>query len=804
MRTGTMAFLAGVVWLQQWGQLPDSAWSWGLLVSVPVSLILRCLPTVHGTRRGIFYLIFVTAALSSGFFWALLMVQPQLAQRLAPELEGRDMLLQGQVASLVQPRQRSRRFEFDVQRAWLAGHPVAISGRVRLSWYGKSVPVLQPGQHWHLRVRLKQPHGFQNPGGFDYEGWLFQRHILASGYVRASELNRQSGSVQGYWVQRARRRVKNTLLHEIGDSPVHGLILALVIGDRSAITAQQWRDLRRTGTNHLMAISGLHVGLVAGLAFLLVQRLWRLSARACLRVPAPIAAALAAMLAAWIYAALAGFSIPTQRALLMILITMLALVRKRPLQASRTLAQTLLLVLLLDPLAVLSAGFWLSFSAVALIFYGLSGRLGRASRWRQSVKVQGGISLGLLPLMILLFQQASLLAPLANLFAVPLVGLVVVPLVLLGTLLSLLAFAPGALLLHAAAWLLWQLQGVLGWLAHWPLSTWNSAAPPWWGLLPAIIGAIIVLAPRGWPGKWPAALLLLPLLLLRAAPLPEGQVRFTLLDVGQGLSAVLQTRHHTLVFDTGPRFGPDFDAGQAVLVPFLRQRGIKRVDRLVISHGDGDHIGGMASLLASLPVGEILTSAPKKLAPRVSRICHRGQQWNWDGVRFEFLHPQAEESLRHNDASCVLKISAGGQSVLLPGDIEKPAERDLLRSAGAQLHADILVAPHHGSNTSSTLAFIQAVRPHFVLFPVGYRNRYGFPRPRVVARYRKLGAELVRTDQAGAIEFVLGGDQLIAQQYRRRHHRYWQTPRQDIDKGVAAMVSSRKRKMPSDVSSHFQ
>lgn len=759
MRTGTLAFLLGVLLLQQLATLPSPLWGWGLLLSVPLGLLLK--PCWHLPVWGV-----------SGFLWGLLHAQLILADRLPEALAGQDLLLEGQIASLPVNQTHHVRFEFVVQRAWSGEQPVTVPRRLRLNWY-RTDAILTAGESWRLLVRLKPPHGFRNPGGFDYEGWLYQHRIRATGYVRESPHNQHLANNTGYPLQRLRQTLRDRIAKGLEDSPVKGIILALVIGDRSAIDPEQWRQLQQTGTNHLMAISGLHIGLVAGLMFLLGQRLWRYSGRGMLWLPAPKAGAILALLTATAYAALAGFSIPTQRALIMVSVVMLALLTSRPISPTRTLATALLLVLVFDPLAVLASGFWLSFVAVAIIFYGLHGRVGRLPRWYQGVRIQWWISLGLFPLVIVLFQRVSLIAPIANLLAVPLVSLLVVPLALLGTVVLPLHAGFAADLLHLAAWIMQGIMWLLDGLAEMPFAVWCGAVANGWQAMLAVTGAVLLLAPRGWPGRGVGVVLLLPLLVGLPSGIPPGTARFTLLDVGQGLAAVVETHRHSLVFDTGPRFSSRFDTGEAVVVPYLRQRGWRQVDHLIISHGDTDHIGGAASLLAMMPVKVISSSVPAKLADWPVIPCQRGQAWEWDGVRFRILHPAADRAASRNDASCVLKVSAGKQAVLLTGDIEKVAESQLLQQDASLLKANVLVAPHHGSNTSSTTPFIRAVGPRYVLFPVGYRNRYGFPRPAVVQRYQQAGVSMLDTATAGAIRFELGRGDWQPVGYRHTARRYW-------------------------------
>ncbi len=760
MRTGTLAFLLGVLLLQQMTALTSLGWAWGLVLCVPAALWLKAY--WHLPAWGL-----------AGFLWSLVYAHHILQETLPTDLIGKDVVIEGHIASLPAQKSRHLQFEFDVQRAWEAEQSVVIPKRIRLNWYRSFPAELRAGDQWRLQVRLKPPHGFRNPGGFDYEAWLFQHRIRATGYVRQSNQNQPLATGWAYPLQRLRQALRSQLSDTLEDSPVKGVLLALVIGDRSAISPAQWQTLQRTGTNHLMAISGLHIGLVAGLAFLLGQRLWRYSGRGMLWLPAPKAGAILALLAAVGYAALAGFSIPTQRALIMVAVVMLALLANRAIVPSRTLATALLLVLLFDPLAVLASGFWLSFAAVAIIFYGLNGRLGRLPRWYQGVRVQWWISVGLFPLVILLFQRASLIAPIANLLAVPVVSLLVVPLALVGSMLLPLSDWLSEPLLQLAAAIMHGVMLGLDWLAQWPLASWAGAVSSGWVAVLAVLGVVLLLAPRGLPARSLGLVLLLPLAAGGPSAIPHGTVRFTLLDVGQGLAAVVETQHHALVFDTGPRFSERFDTGAAVVVPYLRQRGWRQLDHLIISHGDMDHIGGAESVLAAIPVHAISSSVPDKLAPRPAIPCRRGQRWEWDGVEFVMLHPAQDFAHRRNNASCVLKVNAGNHSLLLTGDIEKAAERHLLREGGTDLRADILVAPHHGSNTSSTTAFIQAVAPKYVLFPVGYRNRFRFPRPTVVARYQQQQVAMLNTASAGAIRFELGTGGLSPARYRLDARRYW-------------------------------
>lgn len=760
MRSGTIAFLAGILCLQWFPSLPTGGWIILLLLSIPAALWLPMPWRLAGW-------------FASGFLWCLWSAHSILGVSLPAELEGQDITLQGHVAGLPEQYEHRWRFLFDVAYRRVGNEQQPWPVRLRLSWYGERPDRLRPGEQWQLQVRLKRPWGFHNPGGFDYERWLFGQRIRATGYVRQEARLIDSSVPWRFRLDRFRHWLGAQLKQHLGGQP-GALFRALTVGDRRDIDPATWEALRVTGTAHLLAISGMHIGLLAALVFWLARRLWPLAGeRALLWLPAPRAAALLASLAALAYAALAGFAIPTQRALIMLGVVMLALWRQRPVVPGQTLAWAALLVLLLDPLAVLSAGFWLSFAAVALILYALAGRR-EPSRFRQWLRIQGWITLGLAPFLIGWFQQVSLVAPLANLLAIPLVSLLIVPLALLATVAVLFAPALAGVLMTPLGEALDGLMVVLATLAGWPAAHWQTGHGGFVVLVLLMAGLLILLSPRGLPGRYLAPVLCLPLLLGAAPRPPPGQAWLTLLDVGQGLAAAVQTRSRLLVFDTGPRFSDRFDTGSAVVVPYVRNSGYRAIDTLIISHGDNDHIGGLASVREVLGVGRILTSVPQRIDGDGVEACRAGQQWQWDGVKFTILAPRAGHGV-DNDASCVLRIEAGGQAALLSADIEQAGEALLVRHAADALPASILVAPHHGSLTSSTPAFVKAVNPEYVLYPVGYRNRYRFPRSPVVERYRGIGARQMRVDEEGAIRYVLGEPAGVRKlfSYRDLHRHYW-------------------------------
>ena len=758
MRICAIAFLLGILLVQSLTQLP-SLWLTPLVVLLgwlslrnPVWLV------------GLFFV--------SGVLWATLRAGWILGDALPPGLEGRDLHVAGFVADIPQSTERGARFVFDIESAVHRGRVVQIPNKALLNSYGDDKQFVV-GQRWRFVVRLKRPHGFQNPGGFDYEGHMFQQRIRAIGYIRQNESAQLLSRGHGFYsVGRLRQWLGNGMRASLADNPLAGMMVALVNGDRRGVTNEQWHTLRRTGTNHLIAISGLHIGLIAGFAYLVTRLLWSLRGPWVLRWPAPKVGAVMGMIAAVLYAALAGFSVPTQRAMIMLAVAMGAMLIDRRVSPTRVLSVALLLVLIHDPFAVIGAGFWLSFAAVTVITMFLHGRTDDGSRWRRLGTMQLAIGIGLLPLTLVLFQQVSLIGPIANLFAVPFFGLLVVPATLSGSLA--LMFMPEMLagyILQFAASLLHFAWTILEYLAGFSKAVWIQHHPAGWAFACALIGIAVLLAPWGWPGRWVGAIWLLPMLLLRPPSPGAGEVWFALLDVGQGLSAIVRTQHHTLVYDAGPRFSKRFDTGRAVVVPYLRNKGVDHVDMLIISDGDNDHIGGAQSVIEGLPVNDILTSVPAEL--KRARRCLQGQQWKWDAVDFRILHPPNESPWEGNNASCLLAVSSDYGSIVLPGDIEEAAEAVLVQSEALSSPTTILVAPHHGSRTSSTEGFVEAVQPQLVLFSVGYRNQFGHPNPRVRKRYLQYGARMYDSPTHGAIEVRLGVTGVQVSPYREQTKRYW-------------------------------
>lgn len=831
-----LAFVFGAWGLQQMAALPDLHWAFSLLAFLPgFCLLLKAcaIDSAWAKLASLFTLILL--GVLAGFFWSAVMAQHRLSQFLPGEWEGQDIQVVGVIASMPQAMERDQRFEFDVERVLTPG--ATVPPHIALSDYRsgfgqrgdeRAKPpslALHAGERWRLSVRLKRPHGTANPHGFDFEAWALEHTIRASGYVRQhGENSRLQARVWqlSYIVEMARERIRTRMQAVLGDRPYAGILQALAIGDDSAIDQRDWQVFLRTGTNHLVSISGLHITMLSGMAYALLYAGWRRSERLTLHLPARKAAVIAGAVAALLYALIAGFSVPTQRTLYMLSVFACALWSGRAIAMLRVLAYALLLVVVLDPWAVMAPGFWLSFGAVALISYAVAGRLKAPSWWRAAIHTQWAVTLGLVPILLLLFQQVSLLSPLANAIAIPVISLLVVPLTLLG---SLLPVDSALLLAHGEMSLCMDL---LRWLATFPLSVWQQQAPPWWTLPLAMAGALVLLLPRGLPMRWLGALAFLPMLLVSPPRPLVGGMQVTVLDVGQGLAVVVKTSGHSLLYDTGPRYSSQSDSGSRVVVPYLRGEGIRQLDGMVVSHNDSDHSGGMASVLAAVKIGWLASSLPAEvlagaltdagsksgavsgdtISPTAAMWmpasppmqCYAGQHWRWDQVQFEMLYPTLEQyvdgSIKDNNRSCVLKITSAAGSLLLAGDIEKQAEAQLLQASAGKLSADVLVAPHHGSRTSSTAAFIAAVLPQATVFTVGYRNRFHHPHPGVVQRYQVQGARLYRSDRDGAIVLDFPGNSATRSarskkesrlgnadhetigiritRWRQQHLRYWQ------------------------------
>jgi competence protein ComEC len=707
-----------------------------------------------------------------GFIWAVFYAVSIQNAQLPASLENEEILISGKVIDLPLKEPRVSRFLFKVDEVITPAQEKTSLKYIRLSWYGKGFEP-RSGEKWQLLVKLKRPHGLANPHGFDYEKWLFQQNIGATGYVRKSKNNKRiAGSYWwsvGYW----RESLKNYLDVNLSDSSHVGVIKALVLGDRSDISVEQWDVFRKTGTSHLIAISGLHIGLVSALVFGFVRLL-------ALRLPFFSRAAMqyalvVSLMAAIAYAALAGFSLPTQRALIMLVVVLGGIYFQRHYTPFHIITVALGAVLLYDPLAVMAVGFWLSFGAVTVILYATVGRFNNLGKLKQLFQMQWWVAIGLMPLVLYFFNQVSVIAPLANLLAVPFVSLAVVPMLLIALPTALLSQSLGHQALGLVDMLMDVLWQFLEMLAYVEFSTFTLTNVSLVACVIALIGVALLLLPKGFVPKPLTCVLFVPLFFpVKPAGLQNAEFKLVLLDVGQGLSAVIRTAEHTLVFDTGAKYSEKSDLAKSVIIPYLEGENIGQIDTLVVSHGDNDHAGGANTLLKSWPVKHLMTSVPDRFSDYKPSLCRDGVNWIWDEVEFKILGPSRFNLFKGNNASCVLKVSSVNGSVLLPGDIEKQMEYSLLQYNAKQLSADVMVAPHHGSKSSSTDMFIKEVDPSYVLFPVGYSNRFGFPNRQVLERYEKQGSVPFDTASHGAITVSFSVDRPIQiESFRVSHSKYW-------------------------------
>lgn len=747
----SFSFAVGILGAAYWPTLPNS--------SVLVGLFLAGVACLLWQQRLAGWLLF---GICYGCGWGHYSLSHQLPDALTPS----DHIVVGKVVGL--PQRDGDRVRFNLKL--LESKTATQLKQLRLSWY-RTNQELEPGQIWQLEVRLRRPRGSVNPGGFDYQAWLLGQGVSATGYVLDRSENTLLGSQHSmdHW----RYQLRQSISASATSVETAALISALTIGDRSLIPTPLWQRLSQLGLVHLLVVSGLHIGFVTAIGYGLGAAASRIGLLCGMALNSRYSGALTALLAAVVYAAMAGFSLPTQRALVMSAAVLTALLANRHISMSTCFGLALAAVALLDPLAASSVGFWLSFGAVAGLLW-LLPKAHRDSRWRQLLRVQWLVFL--LMLLPLVFWQLPVawLAPVVNSLAIPWVGFLILPCCFAG-----MITAPLSSSLADLCWAIadWQLQLFLALTQSVVPPDWIPPHPPWalsgaagW-LMVAVVG--LFLLPRGVPGRYLCLPLLLTLFWLPGTnPYP---LSLTVLDVGQGLAAVVRTENHTLIYDTGPAYGEQFDAGSVVVAPFLRKQGIAGVDRLVVSHDDNDHAGGSEGLVALFPPRDWLAGEPGGERTSAARPCVAGESWHWDGIEFRFIHPAERSTESGNNSSCVLLVSYRDQVILLPGDIETAVEHKLREELSVlPAGVSVLVAPHHGSKTSSSSAFVSATKPRHVVFSAGYRHHFGHPNPKVVARYRAVRAQLWNTAEQGAIQFDWDHQgSLHVSTARSDERRYW-------------------------------
>ncbi|WP_029046882.1 DNA internalization-related competence protein ComEC/Rec2 [Cupriavidus sp. amp6] len=804
MRVFVVAFVAGCWVLQQQATLPRQdvvrIAAAGLALAGMAMLVWggRLRPAWRG-------LVLAVLAFAAAICWAAWRADMRLRDWLPDSHESRDLDVRGVVSGLPSESAGGVRFALTVERAVPdgPGEPApTLPGRLLLHWRD-APPDLYPGQRYTLTVRLRRPRGLANPFGFDYALWLLAQGYGATGYVRRAHGPPQEARRERLawrieaWRAAVRDRLRAALPADARYGPV---LIALVIGDQRGIDTEDWQLFRRTGISHLVSISGLHITMIAGMAGSFVGMLWRYSFGLGRRLrrplplwlPARYAALVTAVAGAVAYGLLAGMQIPALRTVAMLCVAALAVWGGRAPPASVVLACAALAALLLDPWAVMSPGFWLSFGAVAVIFYAARSEHGELeTRWQRmratlaaAARTQWAVTAGLVPLTLLMFQQVSVVSPLANALAIPVVSLLVTPLSLAAAAVPAVPAVLAAPLLAVAHQAMVWLAALLGWLSGLPWAMWEAPGSGPLPLLLAGLGIALSLAPLASAVvRLHGGLLVLPLVLARGPSVAHGEFRAMMLDVGQGTAVLVQTRAHALLYDAGPGYASGASAGAQVVVPLLRGLGLGRIDHLMVSHEDADHAGGVADVEAAVAVAARSTGAPPGHAllgpvPSGWAPCAAGQQWEWDGVHFTVLHPLPSQSqhaeIASNARSCVLHVATARHRLLLTGDIGEAEERALIdRLPPEALHADVMVVPHHGSGTSSGAVWLEAVRPQAAVFQLGYANRYRHPRADVWERYGRAGIARYRSDETGAVTMATAPAGYTLSVFRQAEPRYW-------------------------------
>lgn len=821
MRIAIAAFIAGGSLLFFLPEVP-SGWFLGCLL--PGLLCFALLVLGVGNKK---FTNIINAILlfCMGFAWNANYAETRLTNLLSEELEGVDLRIEGRVIALPQSSPQSAKFAFEIScLSSRNSECIRQPKRVYLSWQpawrnSEKIPVVKPGQRWMLLVKLKRPYGTLNPHTFDFERWAFHQDFGASGSVKTGQLLMDKDIRFAEFALRmelARWHLREKIYSLLPiDARYAGVIIALVMGDQNAINQDDWRVFNATGIGHLISISGLHVTMLAGFGAFFAAFCWRRRSFPLL-IPVNKVAAFAGFITAFVYTWLAGFQIPAQRTMYMVGVVAYALWAGRTPRTFDIWWWALALVLLIDPMAPYTPGFWLSFGAVAAILFAMqestalfgipTGQENDSSLMRRSIqalreacRVQAVVTIALLPITLFWFYQVSVASPIANAIAIPVVSYIVTPLSIVG------AFLPdfiGRWFLISAHASMEYLAIMLTWMANWKWSVIWAKQPEYWALIVPMAGIIYAIQPGALRLTWKYRLLaLLPLLFLffpevylSEKRLRPGDFRAIVFDIGQGTAVMVETSNKRLLYDTGPIQGSKDDAGQRILMPYLRGRGIDQIDRLVISHSDSDHTGGGASLLKEVDFKSMLGSLPSNnsllnnlQSRKVPSIpCRYGQHWTWDEVEFFIWHPQEDTlfqrqySQKPNEMSCVLEIRNRNSSLWLTGDVEKQGEAEVskrLTSKALESIGDrylVLMAPHHGSKTSSSEELLAKLNPNQAFAQNGYRNRYGHPHSSVLSRYEIRSIPFHLTPSTGAqIWHFFGSKNVLHHFLRQENKRLW-------------------------------
>lgn len=657
------------------------------------------------------------------------------------------VLVDGTVDSIPIKKFHGIQFQFQTRKI----NNQSIKTKLLIAWYSHSEQ-LQIGQRWKLTVKLKPPIGMHNPGGFDYVQFLQSEGITATGSVDKRGDNQLISINHHFSLMQIREKIHDDIRKAVPDPTLSAFISALCVGLRDGLTESDWQVFQKTGTNHLVAIAGLHIGFVVAMIYFLARKCWCCFPTLILKMPATPAAELISLIVALGYSALSGFAVPAQRAAIMLFCFLISNIMCRQLTLWRRWCIAFSMIMIINPYDLVDASFWLSFTSIAMLIWVMQGRLSVSKGVKSWAKMQGTILIGLLPLMFLFFQQASLIAFFTNMIAIPWVGFIMLPIVLMGCIFDLVHITfISQQLFYLSGKLLLPLWKFLSWSAHFSFASWHHAMANLFILMLCVIGALFLLSPRKMPAKWVGCFGLLPLFFYVPPHPKQNDFWLTVIDVGQGLSVLIQTAHHVMLYDAGSHMLGGFDVGESVVAPYLRLRGITTIDRVEISHGDNDHSGGAAAIVNDFKVKSFFTSAPILISQFDGQYCDAGQDWQWDGVQFATLSPKQNIPYEDNNSSCVIKISTANKQVLLTGDIQKETEDNLVQAYGNQLRSTILVVPHHGSRTSSSDEFLQAVMPRFAIISSGKYNRYHLPVQSVVDRYHARHIVVYNTADSGAV-----------------------------------------------------